>query len=199
MNVLFWGNFYSIATLETYTHSYSGLKWVYFEESKKKCYARSSLVVLLDRQIERASKKVAEVWFVLLILNVLKIQYQHWPLTKNEDSPNEEEVEECKNARRDLNVKARLVEKNNASYVQSSSENVEMPEVNNERFEYPERTTWTVEIQQKGLLQGKQGRAVTPRKLMILWDRPYVRILVLDGMTEQKSSSKYAVVSNGKK
>lgn len=147
MNVLFWGNFYSMATLETYPHSYPGLKWVYLEESKKKRYARSSLVVLLDRQIERALKKLAEVWFVLLILNVLKFQHQHWPLTKNEDSPNEEEVEECKNALRELNVKAQLVEKNNALYLQSSSENVEMPKVNNERFEYLERTTWTVEIQ----------------------------------------------------
>lgn len=68
-----------------------------------------------------ALKKVAEVWFVLFILNVLK--FQHQPLTKNEESPNEEEVEECKNALRDLNIKAQLVEKNNPSSVQSSSEN----------------------------------------------------------------------------
>jgi len=36
MTVLFWGNCCSTATLETYTHSYPGLKWVYLEDGKKK-------------------------------------------------------------------------------------------------------------------------------------------------------------------
>lgn len=64
-----------------------------------------------------------------------------------------EQVEQCKNALIDLNVKAQLVEKNIPSYYQSSSENTEMPKVNKKRFGYLERTTWRVEIQKKDLLQ----------------------------------------------